>query len=117
MRALQRAVALAEMDDAAPAIAENLDLDVPGPLEVAFEIDLAAAEKRRRLVLRDRQQAGEVDGVPGHFHAAPAAAGAGLDQHRVADRADRRLGCREVAHRTRRARNRRDTELTGRLLG
>ena len=74
MRALQRAVALAEMDDAALAVAEDLDLDVPRPLEVAFEIDLAAAEERRRLVLRDRQQPGELGGVAGHLHAAPAAA-------------------------------------------
>src|SRR5205085_11918343 len=78
VRALQGAVALAEVDDAAPAIAENLDFDVPRPLEMAFEIDLAAAEKRRRLVLRNRQKAGELGGVPGHLHTAPAAARAGL---------------------------------------
>src|SRR5260370_9095049 len=86
------------MDDAALAIPENLDLDVPGPLEMAFEIDLATAEERRRLVLRDRHQTGQLNGVPGDLHAAPAAAGAGLDQHRIADRAGRRLGRRDITH-------------------
>ncbi len=46
MRALQRAVALAEMNDAALAVAEDLDLDMPRPVEIMFEIDLAAPEKR-----------------------------------------------------------------------
>ena len=45
MRTLQRAVTLTEMDDAALAVPENLDLHVPGPLEMAFEVDFAAAEE------------------------------------------------------------------------
>ena len=57
MRALQRAVALAEVNDPALAVAENLDLDVPRPVEPAFEIDLAATKKQLRLVLRRRQHA------------------------------------------------------------
>src|SRR5271169_2997399 len=45
MRALERAVALAEMNDPAPAVTNDLDLDMTRPLEVTFEIDLAAAEE------------------------------------------------------------------------
>src|SRR5262249_33301493 len=45
MGALQRAVALAEMDDPALAVSEDLDLDVARPIEIAFEIHLAAPEK------------------------------------------------------------------------
>ena len=42
--ALQRAVALAEMHGAAAAVAQHLDLDVAGPLEIFLEID---ARRRR----------------------------------------------------------------------
>src|SRR5271169_1781252 len=48
MGALQGAVALAEVNHPALAIAENLDLDVPRPLEPAFEIDLAPTKKQHR---------------------------------------------------------------------
>src|SRR5206468_3358391 len=110
MRALQRAVALAQMNHAALAVAEDLDLDVPRPLEMAFEIDLAATEERSRLVLRDRQQPGELDAVAGYFHAAAAPAGGGFDQDRIADRAGGRLGGCEAMHGPRRARNCRDAK-------
>src|SRR5438105_328627 len=116
MRALQRAVALAQMNYPALAVAENLDLDVPRPLEVAFEIDVAASEERRRLVLRDRQHASELVAIARHLHAAAAATGRGFDQDRIADRAGSGLGRCEIVHRTRRARDRRDPEPAGGLL-
>ena len=56
MRALQRAIALAEMDDAALAVAEDLHLDMPRPVEIALEIDRIVAERGLRLGLRQRQQ-------------------------------------------------------------
>ena len=43
--ALQRAVALAEMDDAALAVAQDLHLDMARPVEIALEIDRAVAEE------------------------------------------------------------------------
>src|SRR5207253_9188635 len=113
MRALQRAVALAQMNNPALAVAEDLDLDVARSLEVAFEIDVAAPEKRRRLVLRDRQHAGELALIARHLHAAAAATGRGFDQDRIADGAGRGLGRCEIAHGTRRARDRRDPETAG----
>jgi len=42
--ALDRAVALAEVDDVAVAVGEDLDLDVTGILEVALDIDGRIAE-------------------------------------------------------------------------
>ena len=42
--ALQRAVALAEMDGVALAVAEHLDLDVARALQIFFEIDRVVAE-------------------------------------------------------------------------
>src|SRR5713101_1155358 len=116
MRTLQRAVALAQMNDAALAIAEDLDLDMPRPFEVAFEVDLAVAEKRCRLMLRDRQHADEFGRVAGDLHAATAAAGGRFDQDRVADRAGRALGGGEIADCTGRARDRRNAELSGSFL-
>ena len=41
MPALQRAIALPEVDDVAVAVGEDLHLDVPGLLDVFFEIDAA----------------------------------------------------------------------------
>ena len=42
--ALQRAIALAEMDGVAPAVAEHLDFDVARPLQIFFQIDRVVAE-------------------------------------------------------------------------
>ena len=83
--ALQRAVALAEMDGVAAAVADHLDLDVARALQIFFEIDGVVAERGlglgagggergRKLVLQMRD-----------LHAAAAAAGRGLHQHRKAD--------------------------------
>ena len=49
--ALQRTVALAEMNRAALAVAEHLDLDVARLGEIFFEIDRVVAEGRLRLDL------------------------------------------------------------------
>ena len=46
---LQRAVAFAEMDHAALAVAQHLDLDVARPLEIALEIDIVVARRRPAL--------------------------------------------------------------------
>src|SRR6516165_9948196 len=99
------------MDDPASTITQDLDLDVPRSIEVPLEINLAAAEERARLALRDWQHPGKLGGVTGYFHAAPAAAGAGLDQHRISDRSGCALGGREIADGTRSARHRRNAEL------
>src|ERR1700730_11549388 len=100
MRALQRAVALAQMNDPALAVADDLDLDVARPLEVALEIDVAASEERRRLVLGARHRASELVVRGRARHAAAAAAGRGWDQDRLADGAGRGLGRCEIAYGT-----------------
>src|SRR4029077_6003061 len=96
MRALQRAVALAEMDDIAPSVAEELHLDMARPVEIALEIDGVVAERGLRLGLRERQHMAQLVGVARQLHAAPAAAGRGLQQYRVADRAGGALGAGDI---------------------
>ncbi len=46
---LQRAVALAQVDHVAVFVGEDLDLDVPGVLQVTLHVDLGAAERKFRL--------------------------------------------------------------------
>ena len=98
------------------AVAEQLHLDVPRPVEIALEIDRIVAEPGLRLGLRQRQQLGQLGGVARQLHAAPAAAGRRLQQHRIADRARRRLGLADVAHRLGRAGHDRDAEPPGLAL-
>ena len=50
--ALQRAVALAEMDGVALAVAEHLDLDVAGLAEILLDIDAVVAEGGLGLAAR-----------------------------------------------------------------
>ena len=50
--ALERAVALAEVDDRAVVVAENLELDVARVLDVFLHVEIAVAESSRRLRLR-----------------------------------------------------------------
>src|SRR5208282_4771010 len=87
--ALQRAVAFAEMNDATPAVADQLHLDMPRAVEKAFEINRIIAERRARLRLCQGQHPGEFDSVAGRPDAAPAATGGRLQQHRIADGAGR----------------------------
>ena len=81
MAALQRAVALAQMDGVALAVAEHLDLDVARLLQVLLHVDAVVAEGGLRLSARRRQRHAEIAGRVRDLHAAPAAAGGGLDQH------------------------------------
>src|SRR5690349_1094459 len=85
MAALHRAVALAERDDAAAPVGEELDLDVAGPFEVALEEDSVVAEGRLRLPLRGRDCLVEVGRLADDSHAAAAAACSRLDEQWEAD--------------------------------
>src|SRR5262245_14466307 len=83
--ALQRAVALEEMDHVAVAIGEHLDFDVARRGDVLLDQDAAVAECRLRLAhcgLERRLECRLIIDAP---HAPAAAARHGLDQHRVAD--------------------------------
>src|SRR6185312_13682396 len=67
--ALQRAVALAEMDGGPLAVAGDLQLDMPRPLEEALEEDGVVAEEGLGLGARDRQRRDELGLVACDLHA------------------------------------------------
>ena len=48
MPALDRALALEQVDDVAVRVGEDLDLDVPRPLDQPFDVERAVAERRGR---------------------------------------------------------------------
>jgi hypothetical protein len=52
--ALHRALALAQVDQVALTVAEELELDVPRPRDVFLEVDGVVAERRTGLRLRRR---------------------------------------------------------------
>ena len=54
MAPLDRALALAERDDLALPVGQQLDLDVPRPLDVALAEDGVVAERGFRLAARGR---------------------------------------------------------------
>ena len=82
---LDRALALAEIDDVAVLVAEHLDLDVARVGDELFDEDAVVAEARRGLGLRAGKAFGDLAGGIGDAHALAAAAGRGLDHHRIAD--------------------------------
>ena len=83
--ALDRAFALAEIDDVAVLVAEHLDLDMAGIDDELLDEDPVVAEGGRRLRLRPREALRDLAGRMGDAHALAAAAGRGLDHHRIAD--------------------------------
>ena len=90
---LHRAVALAEVDDVAVRVGEDLDLDVARALDGALEQQPRVAERRLRFGRRRSERGVEL--APRSStqpHAAAAAAGRGLDHQRIADAAALRRG-------------------------
>ena len=79
---LGRAVAFAEPDRAAVLVGEHLHLDVPGPGEVALEVDLGPAEVGLRLAGGGLHRFGCVLGGRHDLHAAAPAAEGRLDGDR-----------------------------------
>ena len=69
------------MHGIAVQVGDDLDLDVPGMLDVFLQVDLGAAEGGFRLGLGLLQGRLQGQFVQGHAHAAAAAARRGLDQH------------------------------------
>ena len=117
MAALQRAVAFTQVADVAEAVGDDLELDVARGLQVALEVDRVVAEGRLGLA------AGGLDGLDevvlglGDLHAAPAATGGGLDQHREADFLGGGQGLFLGGHRAVGAGHHGDAGLLHRLLG
>ena len=85
MAALQGAVALIEVDDLAVTVAEHLHLDVAWAGDVFLDQDAGIAEGGLALALGRGEAVGEVFGALNLPHPLAAAAGDGLDQHRIAD--------------------------------
>ena len=83
--ALHRAVALEQVDAVAMAVAEDLDLDVPRPQHVLLDQHMLVAEGVLGFALARGQRGLEVLRLVDAAHALAAAAGTGLDQHRIAD--------------------------------
>ena len=83
--ALQRALALAEVDDRAVRVGEHLHLDVPRALEVALDEHAVVAERGLRLAPRGVERVGSSSRVGAHdAHALAAAARDRLDDDREA---------------------------------
>ena len=97
MAPLDRALALAEVDQVAVAVAEHLDLDVARRSISLLDVDFAAAEGALGFARGVAQGGFEIGGAVDAAHALAAAAGRRLEQHRIADalrrwRAPRRDG-------------------------
>ena len=83
--ALHRALALAERHRAPGPVAEQLDLDVPGPFQVPLAEHGVVAERRLRLPPCGVESALQLDGRADDPHAAAAASGGSLHQQREAE--------------------------------
>jgi hypothetical protein len=83
--ALQRAVALAEMDAVAIGIEQDLDLDVTRALEEPLEDEAVIAERRVGLPSGGRELGRQIRAIPHGPHALAPATGRRLDEDRVAD--------------------------------
>ena len=85
MTALDRAVALAEMNHVAVRVGEHLDLDVPRIFEVALDVDGGVGEVGLTLASRRLERALDFFRSAHHFEALPAAPRGGLDRDRPAE--------------------------------
>ena len=102
---LDRAVALAEVDDVAVRVREDLHLDVPRILEVLLDVDVGVREEALALARGPLERGRALLLRARHVKAlAPAPAG-GLERHRVADRARRRERVLRRGERLHRARH------------
>src|SRR5262249_40203272 len=82
MATLDRALPFAERHDVALLIAEELDLDVPGPLEVPLREDAVVAEGRPRLAPRRLERVRQAVPRTNDAHPAAASSGGRLEQQR-----------------------------------
>ncbi len=84
MAALQRAIALEEVDEIAVLVAEQLHFDVTGAGDVFFQENIGDAEGGAGLAAGLVERIVELVGAGGDAHAASAAAHRRLDHHREA---------------------------------
>ena len=86
MAALDRAVALAEVDDVAVVVGEDLDLDVARVGQVALDVDGRVGEELLALARRALERLLELGLLERDAEALAAATAGRLDGDRVADR-------------------------------
>ena len=84
MAALERALALADREDLARRVAEDLDLDVARVLDEELGVHAVVREVRLRLALRAREGLGDLRLAAHDAHALAAAAGRRLQEEREA---------------------------------
>ncbi len=85
MAPLQGALALEQRQQIAMAVADHLNFDVAGVIDVFFDQHLVVAEGRQGLALGADDGRRQLVGGAHDAHAAAAAARRCLDQHRIAD--------------------------------
>ena len=85
MATLDGALTLAEIEDVAVLVGEELDFDVAGALDEFFEIDLAGAKGARGLVAGGDEGGGQLGWRLDGAHALAAAAGCCLEHDGIAD--------------------------------
>ncbi len=115
--ALQRAIALAQMDGVALAVAQHLDLDMARLLEIFLDIDGVVAEIGLGLGPGGGERDRELLLAAHDLHALAAAAGGSLDDHRKADLLADPLGLLIIGDPAFGAGHARDTEALGGALG
>jgi hypothetical protein len=85
MAALDRAVALTQVDAMTVPVDRDLYLDVPVLVEPLLEVERVVPERRLRLAAADLEHGFELTRRADHAHPLAAATGRGLDQYRLAD--------------------------------
>src|SRR5271163_379383 len=96
MTPLDRAIALAQSDDFAMLVAQQLNLDMARTRKVFFEKDARVTESRLRLSRRGLECALEISRRFDHAHAAATAARCRLNQDRKASARAKLAACSEV---------------------
>src|SRR5208283_3413879 len=114
---LDRALAFPKINHLAVRVAEHLDLDVPGLLDKLLDEDPVVAEGVLSLGPARCEALGRFLVAPGNAQAATAAAGRGLDHHRIADLAGDLHGVRGHLDRIVVAGDRVHAGIAGELLG
>src|SRR5260370_17814572 len=91
MSALNRAVALAQMDDRTVFVGDDLDLDVPRLLDVSLDVQVPAAEARQCFGGGDRKSSGDGGRAAHDLHPPTPSPARSLEDHRKADPARHRF--------------------------
>lgn len=115
--ALDGAVTLAKMDHIAMAVGQDLKLNVLRVENQLLQIELSVSEAGQSFRTSLLELSLQVLGAVHPAHTTAAAAGAGLDQHRVADFFGDLLGLLGGLHRSVRAGDHRDVVLLHQLSG